>query len=90
MQKNYHYATNCVNAGEVDILEMVEKARAISYTTFSRNCSGLREFARDMGYDRMGLTLKGDWHISYYKSTYQGKPCYYLVHSCIEYIWVLA
>ena len=34
------------------------------------------------------LTLKKDWHVSYHRSTYQGKPCYFMVHSAIEYVFV--
>jgi hypothetical protein len=25
--------------------------------------------------------------VSYYKGTYKGKPCYYIDHSCIEYVF---
>ena len=34
------------------------------------------------------LTLKKDWHVGYSKSTYQGKPCYFITHSAIEYVFV--
>jgi hypothetical protein len=34
------------------------------------------------------LTLEKDWHVSYHRSTYQGKPCYFMVHSAIEYVFV--
>jgi hypothetical protein len=34
------------------------------------------------------LTMKKDWHISYHRSVYQGRPCLYFVHSAIEYIFV--
>ncbi|MGV0949170.1 MAG: hypothetical protein ACOYB3_00765 [Azonexus sp.] len=34
------------------------------------------------------LTLKKDWHVSYHRSVYQGRPCYFLVHSAIEYVFV--
>lgn len=37
---------------------------------------------------RQGLTLKKDWHVSYHKSTYQGRPCYFMCHSAIEYVFV--
>lgn len=41
---------------------------------------------REVG--RQGLTLKKDWHVSYHKSTYQGRPCYFMCHSAIEYVFV--
>lgn len=34
------------------------------------------------------LTLKKDWHVTYHKSTYQGRPCYFMCHSAIEYVFV--
>ena len=34
------------------------------------------------------LTLKKDWHVSYHRSTYQGKPCFFMDHSAIEYVFV--
>lgn len=34
------------------------------------------------------LTLKKDWHVSYHRSVYLGKPCYFMVHSAIEYVFV--
>lgn len=36
------------------------------------------------------LTLKKDWHVTYHRSTYQGKPCYFICHSAIEYVFVKA
>ena len=41
----------------------------------------------DTGSERGGLRLKDDWHVGYFKSTYDGKPCYYIDHSRIEYIF---
>lgn len=35
-----------------------------------------------------GLTMKGDWHISYHRSVYQGQPCLFYAHSAIEYVFV--
>jgi len=85
-----HYTTCCVESTGEAIRAMVEKAREISYRTFRKHCEGLDDWAQAMGYFRhpsQGLTLKNDWHVTYYKSVFQGKPCYFLVHSAIEYIW---
>ena len=35
-----------------------------------------------------GLRMKDDWAVSYWKSVYDSKPCVYVVHSCIEYVFV--
>lgn len=85
-----YYRTCCIHAAGEAIREMVEGAREISYRTFRKHCHDLDGWAQAMSYflyPSQGLTLKRDWHVAYYKSTYQGAPCYYLVHSAIEYIW---
>ena len=75
---------------------MVDRAEEITYQTFRRTVGGesLDQFASNLGYDvgheRGGLRLCNDWHVSYHKSRYRGKPCYYLRHSGIEHIWVKA
>lgn len=90
MTKEYHYSTNCVSANGSVIQKMVDDSVGITYDTFVRHCEGVKEWAEGMGYSRTGLTLKGDWHVSYHRSKYGRKPCYYLVHSSIEYIWLMA
>lgn len=88
----FEYQTCCVAAEGPDITDMVDAAHDVSYQEFVRNCEGVAEWARDMGYEatsRQGLTLKKDWYVSYHRSVFRGLPCYYLVHSAIEYIWTL-
>ncbi len=72
-----------------DIEAMVHSARPVSYRTILRHCEGLSDWAERMGYDRH-LRLRDDWSVSFWKSSYQGRPCYYVIHSAIEYIWVLS
>lgn len=85
------YETCCVNSTAELIDGMTSKAVEVTYATFRRNVEDLDEWAAEMGYDighqRGGLRLKNDWHVSYHKSTYDGRPCYYLVHSHIEHIF---
>ena len=71
---------------------MVDASREVTYRTVLKHCDGLLEWAEGMSYFRhpsQGLTLKDDWAVSYHKSVYRGRPCYYVRHSSIEYIWVL-
>ena len=85
------YETCCVHANGDDITEMVDQAIDVTYRTILRHCKGLREWAKNMGYEansREGLTLQKDWHVSYHRSKYRGKRCYYVQHSGIEHIWV--
>ena len=88
--KPFHYWTCCVNATGQDIEQMVDAATKITYKTFTRHCNW-QDWAKSMGYalnNKKGLALKDDWHVGYYKSKYQSRPCYYLDHSAIEYIWI--
>lgn len=90
---NYVYRTCCVNSTAKLINEMIEEGQEVTLATFRRHCQGVSEWAQSMGYEtdkRRGLTLANDWHVRYYKSRYKGKPCYFIRHSAIEYIWVKA
>lgn len=90
--KNYVYETSCVDCGDrVEALnKMIDEAVGVNYLSILRNCQGLLTWAQGKGYvlnRRQGLTLKDDWHVSFHRSTFDGKPCYYLVWSAIEFIW---
>lgn len=89
----YTYETCCVNMSRDDVPDldaMIEAGRSISYDTFTRHVS-TRELAQCFpfyNWDRQGgLHMRNDWAIRYYRSTFRGQTCYYLVHSAIEYIF---
>jgi hypothetical protein len=84
--KTYQFRTSCVNANGVAIQKMVDAAREITYKTFAKHCAGLAEFSDNIGYNKT-LNLQNDWAVRFYKSKFQGKPCYFLTHSSIEYVW---
>ena len=93
MAKQYVYETSCVECGDrVEALnKMIEEAVDVNYSAVLRNCHGLIWWAELRGYRRNvnhGLTLKDDWHVGFYKSTFEGKPCYFVRWSAIEFIWV--
>lgn len=70
---------------------MNDAAKDVTYRTFRKHCAEVAEWAKKMKYDQrksQGLTLKDDWHVGYYRSVFQGKACYFIRHSHIEYIWV--
>ena len=89
----WEYLTCCVHSTAELIDAMTDSAREITYRTLRRVIGGdiLDEWASNMKYDvgneRGGLRLKDDWHVTYHKSTYDSKPCYYIQHSGIEYIF---
>jgi hypothetical protein len=86
------FETDCVHSTYEDITETVDKAREITYRTFLRHVSFSDLCDLFPFYDRYpnqgGLMLKNDWAVSYHRSTYQGRRCYYIRHSMIEYIFI--
>lgn len=85
-------STCCVTAEGADIEDMVDNARDISRRTFLRyvDRAGLFEIEVGLGYathPSRGLTMAGDWHVSYHKSRYQGRPCVYFRQSMIEHVF---
>jgi hypothetical protein len=93
MSAGYHYFKSCVDHAPPEVAAlnaMIEAETDITLRTMRGHCAGLAEWAADHGYEankRHGLTLAGDWHVSYHRSTYGGKRCYFLRWSAIEFIW---
>lgn len=85
MSKEFKYETCCVNSDAESIIAMVDNAKDVTLTTFLRQCDA-SDLLLDLGYNKM-FPIKKDWHVKYFKSTYKGKPCYYMVHSAIEYVF---
>ena len=93
---NYYYETNCVNSTASAINNMVERSMKVSYRTLMAKVG--RDTVRAVypfntyawGRNEEGLRLKDDWHVRYYRSMYEDRPCYYIDHSAIEYVFVLA
>jgi hypothetical protein len=86
MKQKLIYTTCCVNSNADDIIEMRDKSREITYKTFIKYVS--HKELLDMfceGFE--WKSIKNDYHIRYFKSTFKNHPCYYLKHSAIEYIW---
>ncbi len=91
-----HYHTNCCLCTDAEPLrEMISIARDVTLATIRRNIDrdSLRDWESGMGYDvsgeRGGLRLKDDWHVSYHKSRFEGRNCYYIVHSRVEHIFLV-
>jgi len=90
--KTYH--TNCVHSTGEKINAMQATGKEISRRTFLAEVDrvSLAEVERALGYDtgneRGGLRMANDWHVSYYRGIYDGRPCVYFDHSRIEYIFI--
>ncbi len=88
--KEFIYETSCVSSTAELINDMTEQARPVTLATLRCHCQDLPEWERDMGYatsNQIGLHLKDDWAVHFYKARYDGAPCYYIEHSLIEHIW---
>jgi hypothetical protein len=95
----YTYLTCCVDVhrSEADVLHATIEARQeISRRTFMSKVSRAEMADLFPGYlwnpyDRgRGLRMADDFCVSYYRSTWKGKRCYYVLWSGIEFIFVEA
>jgi hypothetical protein len=93
LTEGYRYVGNCTNNHVAPHLQdMMDTAKEITYRTFVKsvgldNVQGI--FADySWGYQRGDLRMKNDPYVRYYRSSYNGKLCYYVRHSGIEYIFV--
>ena len=90
---SYEFTTTCVNSTGALIDAMTSVAKEVSYRTMRKHVGdALVEIERQLGYDvghknETGLRLSKDWAVSYYRSTYDGRPCFYFVWSHIEHIF---
>ncbi|MCK5614131.1 hypothetical protein KAR91_70355 [Candidatus Pacearchaeota archaeon] len=78
--------TTCVNSTAEAIDNMTDQAKEISFSTFKKHVDTLK-IEEDFSYAGSVLRLKNDYHVKYFKSKYKGRPCYYMVHSAIEYVY---
>jgi hypothetical protein len=80
-----------VSCGDVDALrEMIATARQITYRTFIQRADSL-DVEHCLGYERdrrRGLTMRNDRHVTYYRSKWKGRRCYFFVWSAIEHIFL--
>ena len=93
LTEGFRYVGNCTNDHCAKHLEdMMDKAKQITYRTFVQGVGleNVRQVFADYswGYQRGDIRMKNDPYVYYYKSTYDGVPCYYVRHSGIEYIFV--
>ena len=91
-KKTYYYQTCGINSTARAINEMVDQAREVKLATLERHCVDLDKWKEVNDYSCQNhkgfMKLEDDYAVSFHKSKYLGRPCYYMVHSSIEYIWV--
>lgn len=94
----FRYWKSCpeLTRDEVDIqTRMIDEAREVTYRTFRRQVGvdELDRWSKEHGYvlsrrHGHGATLKHDPYVAFYRSNWGGRPCYYLVWSAMEFIWL--
>ena len=82
------YLINCVGSTAELISAMVEQAEEITYEELLQHVTQEELDSVFTMYEDCPLTLEKDWHVSYFKSIYDGEPCVYVCHSAIEYVFV--
>lgn len=74
-----------------ELHSMYDRNRAITFRTFAKHVD-VQPIAEALGYafDRnaRGLRLSKDWAVRFHKSVFKGQPCYYLVWSAIDHIFM--
>lgn len=86
------FRTSCVDSDGPSITAMVDNARDITRKTFLAHVDrdDRLDLERTMGYSQFrdgGLMMANDWHVTYHKSVYRGRRCYYFRQSAIEYVF---
>jgi hypothetical protein len=79
--------TDCIGSDYESISSMKHEAVQVDYETLAE-AIGEPFLVRqsDLGYDD-DLRMENDWHVSYWRSTYRGRPCLYFAWSGIEQIF---
>ena len=84
---------DCVNPeNKEELFHIVDNNQEITFDTFKKriNLEDFKSLCRNLVYavgKENGLHIKDDWHVSYHKARYHGKPIYFLKHSAIEYVF---
>ena len=83
---------NCINCPSSRALcDMIDSSRSISAKQFKKmiGSESYKQIEKDLGYGiPRSLTLANDYGVSFHSSYYKNKPCYYVRHSSIEYVFM--
>ncbi len=93
MCEGFRYVGNCTDQSTAPHLQsMMDEAKEITYRTFVKaiGLDNMRSIFGDYawGYQRGNIRMKNDPYVRYFRSNFDGKPCYYVRHSGIEYIFI--
>lgn len=90
----YRLVVRCVDVApnEVHLLQgLYDSSREIKFLTFARN-TVWKPLASRMGYvtkrGAKGMRLSQDRSVRFYRARWGDKPCYYMVHSAVDFIFL--
>ena len=95
----YTFFSSCVNwpierGGLRELQDVIEKSIRISWRTLIRHVpvDEIRRSFPDYTYngqvDVGCFHIKDDWSVSFHRSRYRGRWCYYVRWSAIEFVWI--
>lgn len=85
---HFNYETCCVHSTAELIEDMIEQETEITWGEFATKVSQeLIDEVFPTYKEVVGLSLGTDYHVRFFHSYYDGKPCVFVVHSAIEYIF---
>lgn len=84
--ENVTFIGRCDSLSARDLGAYDDSAKSISYRTFCRivGCGLIPQLTRDFG-----VPLYRDWHVSFSRGCWRGKPAVCLMHSAYHHIWVI-
>lgn len=85
----YLYKGDCRFLNGDKINDMKDQSKDITWKTFIQyvEVREVRELFPHYDFFGKGLHIKDDPYVSFSKSFYDGKPCYFITWSGIEYVW---
>lgn len=88
--RTFHYLTNCVNSTAKAIQDMVDNETTVTWKTLIKHIpiQEIRSILPGYQWNGRGLHIKDDYAVSFHRSRFNGKRCYYICHSCIEYVFI--
>jgi hypothetical protein len=94
-ERMYKFYRTCVDWPRREaqqLIDMIDAATDITRRSFLKHVDReqLRDFETAFGYTnhhKQGLTMAGDYHVSYHRSKLDGKRVYFFKHSGIEYVF---
>ena len=81
-----YFIGTCVGLRAEDLYDYDDSERSITYRTFRKHVG--MDIIRDLN-EQFGFPLCRDWHVSYGKGKWKGKPCVCMHHSRIHHLWYL-